>query len=589
MIQSLTPHKYLIWMIPVLFLALSQMSCGHDDRCVKPDDDTLSGIVSFSILTPRISRAGNAWGDPEDHLDRESENFENQLILDQIHVVVTDMECSREVELNDLVFSKVSEDALYVKYECVGRLSGNSLDFVRGLNEGKLHIMANAGYSARLTNDPTFIRYGCREDFPAIPMWGVLKTDFSGLSSTSALNIQEPLTLLRAMAKIEIGLSDKENNGITKLKTVTVSSINPKGCLLPHDWDKYDDTKKIDRAAQVRVPDDQPQYGPLSFSFSDDNFIEFYLPEVLNTGTKDENEIKLTIVYETQLGERTGDLYFRNYISGRLPENSTFYDVQRNYVYRYTVFSDPELEVLVDIQPFAEQVLNFGFGLIRDSEGDLMVVPTPERDEAGNLVYDENGKVIYTYPKYFTDFINDSNPNHKYPTEEDEDGNPTTGLEIELTDGDYYAIVVGEDEEMSKAVVWVKDKDGCRVLSNYGMMDNTQDCRSRLVQAFFGNNQSEKFHKDIFGYRRVYHFDNHNSIVRHPVDDSLLLCIITISEEIIQTRKYYEVESWDESSHTGWIINRDDDGNEVGFQEITSDGTLGEAIDMDGKPIAATE
>lgn len=572
--------------MPVLMLVLSLISCSHDGAFDLPsNDDTIPGLVSFTILTPRTSRAGNAWGDGEDYLDKESENFENRLIIDQIHVVVTDNECNSELELTDLVFTKVGEDESYIKYECKGRMPDNYLDFVRNPEEGKLHILANAGYSAKLGNDPTFIRFGCKDDFPAIPMWGVLKADFSSLSVNPELNIPEPLTLLRAMAKVEIRLSPDEENSITRLKSVTVSTFNPKGSLLPHEWKKCDDTKNIDRGAQVRIPESQPQYGPLSFSFSEDNFVEFYLPEVLNTGTKDESEIKLTIVYDTALGERTGILYFRNYTSGKLPENSTFYHVQRNYVYRYTVSSTPELDVKVDIQPFAEQVLNFGFGLIRDSRGDLMLIPTPKRDEAGNVVVDENGETVYDYPSYFRDFINDDNPNHKFPLEEDENCNPTTGKRIRLEDGDYYAIVVGEYEAMSDAVLWVKDRTGCHVLSNYGGVDDHEHCSSRLVESFFGNNQSERFYKDKFGYRRVHHFANHNSIVVDPEDDGLVFCMIENFGETNETRTYYEMESWDEDSCTGWIINKDDDGNETGFRKITSDGLLGEAVDLNGNVI----
>ncbi len=164
--------------MPVLMLVLSLISCSHDGAFDLPsNDDTIPGLVSFTILTPRTSRAGNAWGDGEDYLDKESENFENRLIIDQIHVVVTDNECNSELELTDLVFTKVGEDESYIKYECKGRMPDNYLDFVRNPEEGKLHILANAGYSAKLGNDPTFIRFGCKDDFPAIPMWGVRKAD----------------------------------------------------------------------------------------------------------------------------------------------------------------------------------------------------------------------------------------------------------------------------------------------------------------------------------------------------------------------------------------------------------------------------
>ncbi|MDE6692181.1 MAG: hypothetical protein K2K05_02240, partial [Muribaculaceae bacterium] len=193
-----------------------------------------------------------------------------------------------------------------------------------------------------------------------------------------------------------------------------------------------------------------------------------------------------------------------------------------------------------------------------------------------------NGDVMYSYPQYFLDFLADDNPNHKFPQEEDENGNPKPGSRIRLEEGDYYAIVVGEYEAMSDAVLWVKDRTGCHVLSNFGTDKDDDHCNARFVETFFGNNQSEKFYKDKFGYRRIHHFENHNSIVIDPEDDGMLFCVIENFGQISQTRKYYEVESWDETTCTGWIINKDAEGKETGFQEIKTDGTMGNVVDLDG-------
>ena len=229
--------------------------------------------------------------------------------------------------------------------------------------------------------------------------------------------------------------------------------------------------------------------------------------------------------------------------------------VLRNNIYRYLITGAKDINL--DVQPFANAELSFGFGLMRDARGDLMILP----DKDGN------------YPAYFIDFVK----THSYPHEEDEEGHLTDTL-IKLEEGDYYAIIAGDNGEMSEASIWIKDKDGCRILSNFGSVDDNQTCSARLVESFFGNNESERFLKDIYGYRRIHHFNNHNSIVRHPAIDNMLFCFIQNFHQADETRKYYEVESWDESSNTGWIINKNNDGTEAGFQEIMSDGTLGKTI-----------
>lgn len=286
---------------------------------------------------------------------------------------------------------------------------------------------------------------------------------------------------------------------------------------------------------------------------------ELYFPE--SKGNASGNRFECTISY----GD---DKYLSPVVLPNLPHR-----LPRNtHVVVIITVNGVSIDVDVDIQPFAKQEVRFEFGLMRDDRGDLMVLPVSKLDE--------NGEVVMTYPQYFLDFINDDNPNHKYPVEVDWDGTPSENL-VKLEEGDYYAIVVGEYDDMSEATVWVKDRTGCHVLSNYDSSVDSE-CSARIVESFFGNNQSERFYKDMFGYRRVHHFDNHNSIVRHPELDILLFCMIENFQQPDQTRKYFEVESWDEKTFTGWIINKDSDGKETGFQKITSDGELGESVSLDG-------
>ncbi len=418
---------------------------------------------------------------------------------------------------------------------------------------------------------------------------------------------KNPLPLLRAMAKVEVILNDANLD----FERVELVNVNPKGYCSPKNATTHDSYYNgynwdTDFIHNVHLPwkdgdkdvnaSSAESIGSLLMTRKNPTEKKWiaYIPEYINKDVADGTECKIKVILSQ--GSISNDewaavssekkaqyIYFSP--EGKKSGTDT-YDIWRNNIYRFTLSAmNFKMEAKAEIQPFAEQVLNFGFGLMRDSRGDLMIIPTPERDEAGNVVVDENGETVYSYPQYFLDFINDDNPNHKFPQEEDENGNHTTGKRIRLEEGDYYAIVVGEYEAMSDAVLWVKDRTGCHVLSNFGTVDDGEDCNARLVESFFGNNQSEKFYKDKFGYRRVHHFENHNSIVIDPEDDGLLFCVIENFGQISQFRKYYEVESWDAATSTGWIINKDADGNETGFQEIKTDGTIGKAVDLDGNLI----
>lgn len=420
------------------------------------------------------------------------------------------------------------------------------------------------------------------------------------------------LPILRAMAKVEVILDDANLN----FESVELVNVNPKGFCAPrnatthdsydhgYDWNKdfirfvhlpwKDDSDKDVNASTTEI------IGSLLMtrkSAAEKKWIA-YIPEYLNNNVAKDTDCKIKVTLskgnlsddewnKVKPEKKSQYIYFSP--DGKQGNPDT-YDIWRNNIYRFTISSMSfKMDVSAEIQPFAEQKLTFGFGLMRDSRGDLMVIKIPERDTQGEVKVDEKGDTIYTYPKYFLDFVQ----KHGFPKEVqvDQDGNilkdeggnilyKTTEV-MPTAKGDYYAIVVGEYESLSEADVWVKDKDGCHVLTNFGKtVDNSNNsadhegCNSRLVEVFFGNNQSEIFYKDKFDYRRVHHFDNHNSIVRHPVDENLLFCVIDNFGTADETRKYYEVESWD--GETGWIIVYDENGNETGdFRQITSDGKLG--------------
>ncbi|MDE6577366.1 MAG: hypothetical protein K2K58_04255 [Muribaculaceae bacterium] len=399
----------------------------------------------------------------------------------------------------------------------------------------------------------------------------------SGGSSPKYINMLRALAKIEIVDKITSANSDDDYFSVDKIELVGHTT---RGSILPSfsQWATGPETQYV---ISPSIPSSAVYKGAdpiagLNVSTSDDTAVTNFFEDTDATNARGDGgrvfSCYLTEYDPTLIGTDPGiwiRLTMKSQKSGRYLivrlEAAPYKDgkpgeampILRNNIYRYIITGAKDISL--DIQPFANMELAFGFGLRRDARGDLMVLP----DKDGN------------YPDYFIDFAN----THGYPHEEDETGNQTENL-VRLEEGDYYAIVAGQNGEMSDASIWVKDRDSCRVLSNFGSSDHGQDCSARLVESFYGNNESERFLKDKFGYRRVHHFNNHNSIVRHPTLDNMLFCYIENYNQEGQTRKYYEVESWDEPSETGWIINKDSDGTETGFQKIRSDGTLGETIPL---------
>lgn len=388
-----------------------------------------------------------------------------------------------------------------------------------------------------------------------------------------------PLPLIRAMAKVELILT---NPIIADFDQVVITRINPRGCCAPKDATSHDDYDHgydwgndfirdvhipvwsgtessesvstnaptgiaIESLPMTRVTTASEEGAPTNVSPR--KWIA-YVPEYKNLGEPEETSL---CRIEVRLNGVSSFVYFsRNGKNTTDPNSSDRYNIERNNIYRFTITDmtvNPECKV--DIQPFAEQKLEFTFGFLRDERGDLKVIP------------DEN-KI---YPDFFNNFL----VNHPLPTDK------YTGKDLEVTEGDYYAIVVGEYSTMDDAEVWLKDSEGCRVLTNFSTLsdEDAQDCRSREVIYFFGVKQTE-YNKDIHGDRRIYHFSNHNSIVINSEDK---MCFKMLNEDGTVLKRYL-VESWDEETHTGWILANEilsDDGKEVTatFRNITSDGVLG--------------
>lgn len=373
---------------------------------------------------------------------------------------------------------------------------------------------------------------------------------------------KDALPLLRAMAKVEVIL----NNAFASFSSVKMTRYNSYGYCAPYkegaafdytdyfpedkyDWDKDffkgvhlvgegndNDTKELKfKKVSSRTEGDGNKYTPEKWVA--------YVPEYKNIGVEDFTTIEVELkkpdnITEEEWAKIKGDkkkktIYFATDGTATNNEKSDVqatktvpgrYDIERNNIYRFTIQDmTTTLTCQVDIQPFAEQKLEMEFGLMYDERGDLMVVP------------DSNDKL----PEYFKTYME----GRDWPKDE----NTGEKLKPEV-DGDYYAIVLKEDGNIANAEVWLKDSEGCRVLSNFiEKTDDSQECSTRKVIHFFGLEESV-YYKDIQGERRLHHYPNHWTIV---LDNEGAMIFKDPDNE---TR--YRVESWDESDGC-WIISKE--------------------------------
>lgn len=360
-----------------------------------------------------------------------------------------------------------------------------------------------------------------------IPMIGILteKDIFANPTNSGHYNLGE-MRMLRAYAKIEVQQSEASTHNISE---VFMTKVNTGGYKFPIGITKEDQyNPQMDETGGIRFTT-TPSIPPSTQNVTDIKFVKttgaegkfnwvIYVPEfqnILSDGAADDsNRSKIGIKFEG-IDDQSFYVDFRYYDTPDSKEGKHF-DILRNNWYVYKVgMKEKELTATVDIQPYAEQILNMTYGLEYDERGDLRVL-------------DPEGE-------YFQKFME----NKQWPTLEN-----SSELLIK-EEGDYYAIVYGEDGEIE---IWLKDSEGCRVLTNFAQQDqNDQECSTRKVR-LFSQSEVKDIYKDKYGEQRLKHFTNHWSIV-YDKDNRLIL-------KGSDNTPRYLIESWDEDDPDSdiWVI-----------------------------------
>lgn len=183
-----------------------------------------------------------------------------------------------------------------------------------------------------------------------IPMYGVKSSSMTLLPGKP--NDLGTINLLRALAKVEVVCS--EGSGL-ELASVTMTGHNSHGFRTPagmYDVTKYVDTPHIPSDAGT----DTDTTLPFTVSADGDRAL-IYIPEYSNTGAG-ATPCRITVTFADNPG-LTYNIDFTDYRDGR-PTDS-FFDILRNYYYRFTVDKSPELEV--ELSKYKEIWLDPIFGM----------------------------------------------------------------------------------------------------------------------------------------------------------------------------------------------------------------------------------
>ena len=338
-------------------LVLLTTSCSQDDDdIVKAMNGDGKLMVEFSIALGNTGVSSRTtWG--KDYLDSIGNGFDNSIKLDSFYVKFI-LPGNDTLDVVRSYFSKSEPD----KYKFVGKVFVED-DEDRDLTGGKVIVYANVNeddtdFNANLTNIPgKGVNY--------IPMWGVhtIESSESFFPPSDTLHLQKPILLLRAMAKIELTLTDDMVNEGYSIEGVTINKYNSTGNLVPTGEHDYTIDYYRESCINVSTANNiESRVGGFPFTEISENRYWIYVPEFLIDTTdsfETNNDIQITV-----------DLYKG---TQKFPEErSTFSMIEtslvRNHWYIYTITSaNMEEDVffnlkykVIDWQDIDNGTLNFG-------------------------------------------------------------------------------------------------------------------------------------------------------------------------------------------------------------------------------------
>lgn len=177
-----------------------------------------------------------------------------------------------------------------------------------------------------------------------IPFFGV--HEYSGVKFTKGerTTLSDPLTLLRAMAKVEVLKKESDESESYDISSVTLTNYNTQGYCAPLATEKldydHDYTWEEDFAEDIHIIEGTESSSTLAFTKYNDRWI-IYIPEYRNLETdgsavrSDGMEAVIDVKFDFQTdADEPFRIYFAEYSNSKAGDRQ---NIERNNLYRYTL------------------------------------------------------------------------------------------------------------------------------------------------------------------------------------------------------------------------------------------------------------
>lgn len=337
------------------------VSCrDYDEELVISDSSKAQVVFSVAMDSPVTrSRAADGednantennikWGDTDNYDHAIGDAYDNRIDMNQLIVKIEGLNKGEKQTYNITDIIKWNSGAGN-EYKFVGIVEGVNQSTT--LINPKVYVYANMGTT---TPAESFNM----EDVNFIPMWGV-KSVSGDLTFTPGTRVDlNQISLLRAMAKIEVSLSKPMGDepgmsteydliGATLNKYKTTGYTYP---TVPTSFSGSTEDLDLEDVLNVYGEEDEEIAENLHFvPTKDGSSYVVYLPEVENNGTTDEDLLKITVKLREKNGkeEEEGSFFIKDYSKQNENKDPEAINIIRNHWYKYTITGFAASKILV--------------------------------------------------------------------------------------------------------------------------------------------------------------------------------------------------------------------------------------------------
>lgn len=311
----------------ILYIGIATLmlaSCTQDELLPMPDANKMQVVFTLALGdSSSRSRATSSWEQNEGGTDSTIGNeIDNEIGLNQLQVVLYKNDGSFLGKVANLQYYQTEQANVY---QFVGNLSINTQQQL----DCKIMVFANLDEYNVISEDTDLAQLSFPYDSRYIPMWGVSSINVT-VKPGERTTLQEPIYLLRAMAKVEVALDEALiNEGKYSLDKVALDQYNTRGFSLPRGYETAITTKSLDIEEVFRLNPSNEAKKELLFNANENKTsYSIYIPEYDNT-SKGAVPSQMSLI----VNGKEYKLDFKDYAAGRP------FDIIRNHYYKFNIIS----------------------------------------------------------------------------------------------------------------------------------------------------------------------------------------------------------------------------------------------------------